>query len=103
MEINLTWESSDIYEVPKSNPINQSLYDCNISLQNEEDFILFEKKNNNNFEIIKNNKFPKKKNINILIKPTDSAIKCINNLLKVGSEKEKKFLELKKELSNLYS
>ena len=103
MEINLTWESSDIYEVPKSNPINQSLCDCNISLQNDEDFLLYEKKDNNTLEIIKNDEFPKEKNINILIKPTDSAIKCINDLLKIGSEKEKKFLELKNELSNLYS
>ena len=61
MEINLTWESSDIYEVPKSNPINQSLYDCNISLQNEEDFILFEKKIIIILKLLKIMNFPKKK------------------------------------------
>jgi hypothetical protein len=116
MEVNLLFDTEDSYIFPKNESLFDSLKEANSTIHKDSDFkieiinpeykkeinnkttpqeILNNTNNNNNNNDIQNE-------ISIKIKPSNETILSINSLLEKGAQQEKKFLELKNEINNLY-
>ena len=115
MEVNLLFDTEDSYIFPKNESLFDSLKEANSTIHKDSDFKIeiinpeYKKEINNKTtpkeilnNINNNNNNEIQNEISIKIKPSNETISLINSLLEKGAQQEKKFLELKNEINNLY-